>query len=221
MNVSLKAILYQLRWFFVPYLIVLACCLVIKLTYTREEIYYYVNALYSTWADAAAPYVTNIGSGWTVVILTILLLLFNYRGAFLMATANIVTALVAQILKRYFDAPRPKLYFKDSLDRIHFVVGTDQLTLHSFPSGHTVSAFTTAIVITYLCRNKFWGLPLFLLAALVGYSRMYLSQHFFEDVTAGSVIGFVVTAIWLYWAEGRQFLKSEKWNRGLLKIAKK
>ena len=217
----MKQILYQLRWFFIPYLILLGICLIIKLTYTREEIYYAVNSLYSNWADAAAPYITNVGSGWTVVVLTLIMLLFSYRNAFLFATANIVTALVAQTLKHYFDAPRPQLYFKDQLDRIHFVLGTEQLSLHSFPSGHTVSAFTSAMVLTYLCRNKLWGFPLFLLAALVGYSRMYLSQHFFEDVTAGSTIGVVVTAIWLYWADGREFLRSEKWNRGLTKISKK
>ena len=124
-----------------------------------------------------------------------------------MATANIVTALVAQILKRYFDAPRPKLYFKDSLDRIHFVVGTDQLTLHSFPSGHTVSAFTTAIVITYLCRNKFWGLPLFLLAGLVGYSRMYLGVHYPSDVLVGAVVG--AGSAWLSY-KGQQWLMKNK-----------
>ena len=201
-------------------MILLAICLIIKLTYTREDIYFAINAMYSSWADAAAPYITNVGSGWTVVVLTLVLLLFSFRNAFLFATANIVTAIVAQTLKRYFDAPRPQLYFKDQLDHIHFVLGTEQLSLHSFPSGHTVSAFASAMVITYICRNKLWGFPLFLLAALVGYSRMYLSQHFFEDVTAGSAIGVVVTAIWLYWAEGREFLRSDRWNAGLIKMGK-
>ena len=212
----MKQILYQLRWFFIPYLILLGICLIIKLTCTREEIYYAVNSLYSNWADAAAPYITNVGSGWTVVVLTLILLLFSFRNAFLFATANIVTALVAQTLKHYFDAPRPQLYFKDQLDRIHFVLGTEQLSLHSFPSGHTVSAFTSAMVLTYLCRNKLWGFPLFLLAALVGYSRMYLSQHFFEDVTAGSVIGFVITLAWLYWLDNKSFIHQPKWQKGLL-----
>ncbi|WP_157799167.1 phosphatase PAP2 family protein [Mucilaginibacter auburnensis] len=213
----MRHILYQVRWFLIPFLIVLAICLIIKLTYTREEIYFYVNALYSPWADNAAPYITNMGSGWTVVVLGLALILYNYRFAFLVSTANIVSALVAQVLKRYFDAPRPQLYFKDQLDRIHFVIGTEQLSLHSFPSGHTVSAFSTAIVITYLCRKKQWGLPLFLLAALVGYSRMYLSQHFFEDVTAGSAIGVMISAIWLYFADNWKFLHSGKWSRGLIK----
>ena len=27
---------------------------------------------------------------------------------------------------------------------------------------------------------------------MVGYSRMYLSEHFFEDVVAGSVIGVIL-----------------------------
>jgi membrane-associated phospholipid phosphatase len=217
MNIGMKQILYQVRWLFIPYIIVLACCLIIKLTYTREDIYYYVNAMYASWADAAAPYVTDLGDGLTIIGISVILLLFSYRKAFILSTAYAVTAIIAQILKRFFDAPRPQLYFKDSLDRIHFVLGTQQLSLHSFPSGHTVSAFASAMVFTYFCRNKLWGFPLFLLAAVVGYSRMYLSQHFFEDVTAGSVIGVVVTAIWLYWAEGREFLRSERWNRGLLK----
>jgi membrane-associated phospholipid phosphatase len=96
------------------------------------------------------------------------------------------------------------------------VTGIDQLSVHSFPSGHTVTAFSTALVLAYWCKNKLWGLPLLLLAALVGYSRMYLSQHFFEDVTAGSVIGVVVTVMWVYWTENREFLKSPAWSRGLL-----
>jgi membrane-associated phospholipid phosphatase len=97
------------------------------------------------------------------------------------------------------------------------VAGTNQLSYHSFPSGHTVTAFSTAIIIAYWAKKKFWGFPLLLLAALVGYSRMYLSQHFFEDVTAGSTIGVVVTVVWLWWVENRQFLKSAKWQKGLLK----
>jgi len=216
MNIGIKAVLYNVRFFFIPYLILIAACLIIKLTFTREEIYFAINARYSHWADWLAPYLTDLGNGWTTVALSAIILLFSYRKAFILASAYAVTSLSAQVLKFAFDAPRPKLYFHDQLSRIHFVAGTDQLSLHSFPSGHTVTAFSTAILITYWCKNKTWGLPLLLLAALVGYSRMYLSQHFFEDVTAGSVVGVLLTVIWIWWAENRKFLKSPKWNRGLL-----
>ena len=217
MNISIGAILYKVRWFFIPYLLALSACLIVKLSYTREEIYYAVNSTYSTWADAAAPYVTNMGDGLMAVGITTFLLLLSYRKAFVLGTAYAITSITAQVLKHYFDAPRPQLYFKTDLSRIHFVLGTQQLSLHSFPSGHTVSAFSAALVITYFCRNKLWGFPLFLVAALVGYSRMYLSQHFFEDVIAGPAIGVFVSAMWIYWLEGRHFLKSSKWHHGLVR----
>ena len=91
------------------------------------------------------------------------------------------------------------------------------LRLHSFPSGHTVTAFSTTVLITYWCKNKLWGFPLLLVAILVGYSRMYLSEHFFEDVTAGSVIGVITTVALISWLDNKKFLHSAKWNRGLLK----
>jgi membrane-associated phospholipid phosphatase len=218
MNIGIKAVLYKLRFFFIPYLVLIAACLIIKLTYTREEIYFAINAKNFGWGDTIAPYITDIGDGWTTITLAIILLFFSYRKAFiLMGSYALSSGIVAQSLKHFFDAPRPRLYFQDQLANIHFITGTNQLSLHSFPSGHTVTIFSTTLIIAYWCKNKFWGLPLLLLAVLVGYSRMYLSQHFFEDVTAGSAIGVVVTTMWLYWAENREFLKSPKWNRGLLK----
>jgi len=203
--------------FFIPYLVLLAVCLIIKLTYSREDIYFAVNSHNYSWADALAPYLTDVGNGWTTVAIAAILLLFNYAKSFLMAVVYAVTSILAQIIKRIFDAPRPMLYFKDQLSNIHFVKGVDMLSLHSFPSGHTVTAFSTAVLITYWCKNKFWGLPLLLLAIGVGYSRMYLSEHFFEDVTAGSAIGVITTVFLIGWLAGKPFLQSDKWNRGLLK----
>jgi membrane-associated phospholipid phosphatase len=210
--------LYKLRFFFIPYLVLIAACLIIKLTYTREEIYFAVNAKNWPLADMIAPYVTDLGDGITTILLAVILLMFSYRKAFiLLGSYALSSGIVAQSLKHLFDAPRPKLYFQDQLAQIHFITGTDQLSLHSFPSGHTVTVFSTTLIIAYWSKKEFWGLPLFLLAVLVGFSRMYLSQHFFEDVTAGSAVGVIITTIWLCWTENREFLKSPKWNRGLLK----
>lgn len=218
MNIGIKDVLYKVRFFFIPYLILIAICLIIKLTHTRSEIYFAVNARNWPWADTIAPYITDIGNGWTTIAIALILLLFSYRKAFiLIGSYALSSGIVAQPLKFLFSAPRPKLYFHNQLSHIHFVAGTNQLSYHSFPSGHTVTAFSTAIIIAYWAKKKFWGFPLLLLAALVGYSRMYLSQHFFEDVTAGSTIGVVVTVVWLWWVENRQFLKSAKWQKGLLK----
>lgn len=200
----------------VPYLLVLIICMIIKLIFTRQEIYFAVNGLYSPAADFLAPFITDIGNGWTAVAFAVILSFFSYRKALIVASAFAVTSLSAQVIKYIFDAPRPKLYFKDQLAKIHFVKAVEILSYHSFPSGHTVTAFMIAVLATYWSRNKALGPVFLLIAILVGYSRMYLSEHFFEDVVPGSVIGVVLTVIWLYWLDSRKFIRGPKWQNGLL-----
>jgi membrane-associated phospholipid phosphatase len=216
MKMSMNEVLKRIKSFLIPYLVILCICLLIKLVYTKSEIYFAVNAHYNPFFDWIEPYVTDIGNGWTAVAIAAIFSLFSYRKAFLLATAWGFTSISAQILKFIFDAPRPKLYFKDQISKIHFVKAVEILSLHSFPSGHTVTAFCTGVIFTYWSKNKAWG-PLFLLIAImVGYSRMYLSEHFFEDVTAGSVIGVVLTVIWLHWLDNKSFIQRPKWQKGLL-----
>ncbi|RYU90780.1 phosphatase PAP2 family protein [Mucilaginibacter terrigena] len=220
MNAGAKDVLFKIRYLFLPYIAVLCACLVIKILFTRSEIYFAVNGFHSDLADGVEPYITHIGDGLTVVALSVILVLFNYRASFLMITSYALTSLTAQILKYSFDMPRPKLYFGDQLDKIHFVKGLYILTYHSFPSGHTVTAFSAGVVITYLVKNKAWGAVLLFICLMVGYSRMYLSQHFFEDVTVGSVVGVLITVIWLSYIDRKNFINSPRWNGGLLTRSK-
>jgi membrane-associated phospholipid phosphatase len=216
MKRDINEIFRRIKWLVIPYLLILCICLIIKLIYSRETIYFTVNGINSPLADFLAPFATDLGNGWTAVVVAAVLSLFNYRKALIVVTAWAVTSIAAQIIKYIFDAPRPKLLYKDQLGRIHFVKGVDILSLHSFPSGHTVTAFSLAVLFTYWSRNKAWGPVFLLIAVLVGYSRMYLSEHFFEDVTAGSIIGVILTVIWLYWLDNKKFIQRPKWQRGLL-----
>jgi membrane-associated phospholipid phosphatase len=216
MKRNINEVLSRIKWLLIPYLIILCICLVIKLAFTRETIYFTINGINGPVADFLAPFATDLGNGWTAVIVAAALTLFSYRKALIVATAFAVTSIVAQILKYIFDEPRPKLYFKDQLSRIHFVKAVEILSYNSFPSGHTITAFMLAVLFTYWSRNKAWGLLFLLVAIIVGYSRMYLSEHFFEDVTAGSVVGVVFTVICICWLDNRSFIQRPKWQLGLL-----
>jgi membrane-associated phospholipid phosphatase len=207
-------IFYRTKVLLLPYLLILCFCLIIKVAYSRETIYFYINSLHFAAGDVFFKYFTFLGDGITVITLSLILAAFSYRYAFLMITSYAVTSFIAQALKRLFDAPRPSLYFKDALSKIYFVKGVELHTLHSFPSGHTVTIFSAAIVGTYLVKNKAWGIFFFLIALLVGYSRMYLSAHFFEDVVAGSVVGIIVTLMWVAWIDKKPFLHQERWKKG-------
>ncbi len=217
MNISIKDVLQRIKPFFIFYLVLLCCCLVIKLVFTKDEIYFAVNSRHIDFLDSIEPYITDMGNGWTIVVLAALLTLYNYRVAFLMVTTFLVTSLAVQVVKFFFDAPRPKLYFKDELSKLYFVKGVDILSHDSFPSGHTLTAFATGVLVTYLVKNKSWGILLVFYGVMVGFSRMYLSEHFFEDVIGGSVLGVFLAIFWISWIDSKAFLHSPKWNRGLLK----
>jgi membrane-associated phospholipid phosphatase len=59
---------------------------------------------------------------------------------------------------------------------------------HSFPSGHTSSAFQGAAFIHKRYGLKY-AVPAYLAATFVGYSRVECDAHYTKDVVAGAVIG--------------------------------
>lgn len=66
---------------------------------------------------------------------------------------------------------------------------------HSFPSGHTTTSFACATVLAaYVPR---WRVPLFVLAALIGLSRLYNGMHYPTDVLAGAVLGVLIALLLL------------------------
>lgn len=216
MNIGIKGVLQQIRLFFILYIILLAVCLVIKLVFTKDEIYFAVNTRHTDFLDNIEPYITDLGNGWAIAILAVVFTLYSYRIAFLTATTFAITSLAVQIAKFSFAAPRPKLYFKDQVSKLHFVKGIEILSHNSFPSGHTLTAFATGVLFTYLLKNKNWAILLLFYGIMVGFSRMYLSEHFFEDVIAGSVLGVSVAILWIWWIDSRKFINTPKWNSGLL-----
>lgn len=61
---------------------------------------------------------------------------------------------------------------------------------NSLPSNHTVNLFATATVIAlFFCR---WGLPMYVLACAVAYSRVYVGAHWPSDLVPSAALGVVV-----------------------------
>jgi len=217
MKISLTDVLKQIRFLLIPYLIVLAACLAISVIYTKAQIYFTFNSWHFAYGDEFFALWTNVGDGGVCAAIAVGLLFFSYRKGFLLGTSFILTSIVAQILKHIVASHRPVVFFKDQMSKIYLIKGVPMLESFSFPSGHTTSAFTAAVVLTYISPRKYWGLLFFVLSVLVAYSRMYLSEHFFEDVLGGSIIGVFVTVFWITWIDNKVFLQSPKWNKGLLK----
>jgi membrane-associated phospholipid phosphatase len=64
----------------------------------------------------------------------------------------------------------------------------------SFPSGHSIAAFSVATVVAHQYRNHRWvPFVAYGLAGLVGFSRLTLSAHFLSDVAVGGVLGYSIS----------------------------
>ena len=124
----------------------------------------------------------------------ILLLAFfrKYWETLMLFTGTAVASIVTQIIKRSLALPRPARVFSEN-DQLYLVPGIDIHFHHSFPSGHSTTAFAIYFGLALLYPKQRWLFTI--VAVIVAFSRVYLSQHFLEDILAGSVIGFAFILI--------------------------
>lgn len=87
---------------------------------------------------------------------------------------------------------------------------------YSFPSGHSFNAYLLATIMAfslYHASNKKWNryywIP-FLWACLVALSRVAIGAHTAIDVTVGSLAGFTIAAIFIYFDTTRKLLIHKK-----------
>ena len=73
----------------------------------------------------------------------------------------------------------------------------------SFPSGHAMTAFAVAGAVALLAPRLRW--PALGLAAVIGFSRVYLGVHFWLDVLAGAALGLAIglSVAWSVGGRGR------------------
>lgn len=159
--------------------------------YGKDRSFLMINGHYSTQADYFFNWVTFLGE-WILWVPLFGYALF-YRRDFLIAV--LVALLVCTLLTRlgkdilYAGEPRPLRLLKD-LARAVPVLKHNNYE-NSFPSGHTSTAFTTSLLLAYVLRGKWASFVFPLVAFLVGYSRVYLAQHFVTDVAAGTIVGII------------------------------
>ena len=182
--------------FLLPYFVFLLIGIGWIIADSKAEKHLEFNSFHNSFFDTFFYYFTFLGDGITALIVVILFLTVNFRSALFVGLSNIISALITQLLKHtlFADIVRPKKFFEGMHD-LYLVPGVDNYLYNSFPSGHSTCAFSLYFALALITKNKALKFLLFLIAFLVGYSRIYLSQHFFEDVYAGSIIG--VTTTWI------------------------
>lgn len=168
------------------------------LFYQKGQFELWVNSFHHPFFDLFFKIITHLGDGVVLFLPLLILALFRYIHALILLLASAIHLLLVNLGKRilFKGFPRPAEFLKE-ID-FYQVPGVELHHWNSFPSGHTTTIFMLCTVLALVIPRRFKFQPyLFGLAVLVGFSRIYLMQHFLIDVLAGSFLG-VLSAFWGY-----------------------
>ena len=150
----------------------------IILDYIREH-------LRNGFFDNVMPIITtfgNLGIFWVVVALIISAKKKYRRCSVTMMIGMIIGVVLGNfIVKNIVRRERP--CWINEIGDMLIAIPQD----YSFPSGHTLSSFISATILTYY--DKRFAVPSFSVAILIAFSRMYLYVHFPTDIMGGAVLG--------------------------------
>jgi len=200
--------------FYIPYLLFVLMLVILIGCNEKANLHLWIISFNSPAADVFFRYYTFVGD-WIPYAVVGGLLFYRYRMALFVLVSQLATGLVSILIKQTWNEPRPILYFKQNFPdiQLHQILGEHMHSSHSFPSGHTITAFAFFLALAFFTKRPAIHFLYFVLAVLVGYSRIYLSQHFAIDVLAGSFVGVSVTVLCKFYFDKRTM----KWADGSLR----
>jgi membrane-associated phospholipid phosphatase len=176
------------------FIIFMACFILVLNAGINKDLFITINS----FAAHICPFIwANLTfMGDTMAACAILILFIRKRPDLVWSgiIAAIIGTLIVNMLKIYFNAPRPPAIIDKNIINI---IGP-ALIGRSFPSGHTVTIFTLAGILMFFFRSLFVKLGLILIALLTGISRIAVGVHWPADVLAGAAIGCLCATIGVY-----------------------
>ena len=137
--------------------------------------------------DFLMPLITKLGDAgiFWIAVAVVLLITKKYRKVGAMMGVALVLGLIFGngVLKNVVGRIRPY----DLNENMKDMLLIEALSDKSFPSGHTLASFESAVVL--LINDKRLGIPAIVLAALIAFSRLYLYVHYPTDVLASIILG--------------------------------
>jgi membrane-associated phospholipid phosphatase len=140
---------------------------------------------YPAWLDRLMWLATQLGNMLVAFMLAGLFYLLNFH---LLAVEIIIGTLslwlLVELIKAISDRDRPFLTYEKAR-----IIGWREKG-NSFPSGHTTQIFFLVTLFIHRFQLEIGvSVVLYAVAALVGFTRIYLGAHYPRDVIAGLVLG--------------------------------
>jgi len=190
--------LQRTKAFSIPLLVLVTGLSILLIFFDKIQIELWVNAYNCAPLDFFFRYFTNLGDGIAALIISLIFMAVNIKKGLILLLTFLISGLLIQYLKIHIfpDINRP-VYLLKSNYVLHLVDGVKMGEIQSFPSGHTGTAFAILFCLATYTRETWLHVAALATGVLIGFSRIYLCQHFLPDVIAGAVIGTFTSLVLL------------------------
>lgn len=123
---------------------------------------------------------------WIVCVIFLIIPKWRYTGLVIIFSIGLTSLMGEGIIKHTVKRIRPC----HEMDEEEKLINNPR-AFYSFPSGHTASSFSVAMVIILSRCPLYVCIPILLISMLIGFSRVYLRVHYLTDVVVGMFLGIV------------------------------
>lgn len=152
---------------------------------------------------------------WTplyLVLLALIIKTYKWNAVLILVgialTITLADQITSSVMKPYFARPRPS--HEAGLQGLLHLVNGYTGGAYGFASSHAANTFGVALFIFLLLRRHYaWISAIFIWAALVSYTRIYLGVHYPGDIAVGALVGSAcgLIAFWCTQQIEKRFIK--------------
>lgn len=159
-----------------------------------KEIFFFLNGLHTPWLDSIMFFISEklVWIPFYAWILYLIIKQYRWKAIIWLLGIGLAITAADQILsgfmKPFFERYRPSR--DPELQGLVHIVNGYTGGRYGFASSHAGNVFALATFLFLLFRHKYsWIGWMFLWAAIVSYSRIYLGVHYPGDIITGALIG--------------------------------
>ena len=165
----------------------------------NADLFLWINREWTPAFGQISRLFSLLGESWAMGALLLISLGMRFRDTLFIAFCWLNGAIHSWIFKLWLCKgwPRPLQFFEERQTPLRLVEGVKVHHWNSFPSGHTITAFSLLLLLPILFPkiSRMQLLMAWLMAVLCGLSRVVLAQHWPMDVAGGIFLGCSATLL--------------------------